>query len=264
MILVDRQIEDRVHSCTLIEHFESKNLQSMLYDLTVEKFIETSNGENKEFTSHTLLPMESVIVATREIIHMPKDLIAHIVGKNSRIRQGLMIESPVYQPCHATRVYFRITNLSNVSIILYSGKSYASIMFELLDGTPDNVYGGTFQDELNYDYLGNYAAEYSKELKAVEEKIDEFKEMEKSVYSNVITILTVFIAIFSIINVNVSLASGANLDWTHFVLFNLCTIGSISLLANYIIRHLSPKTFANRFWVIPLLCFAIAFLILFM
>jgi len=255
MILVDAQIREKINSCGLIENYTSANIQNILYDLVAEKFIEHREDGNNESTIYDLLPLQSVIVATKEIITLPPKILGRVVGKNSRIREGLMIESPVYQPGHRTRIYFRITNISNSSIRLQAERSYGSIMFETLDRAPEHPYDGTYQDEIDYSHLGDYSSEYEREIQAVEKKIDEFKNFEKSVYANVITILTIFIAIFSIINVNITLASEANVSWAYFIVFNLCTVGSISLLSDFIMYHLSPQTYKKFLWLIPVLCF---------
>ena len=257
MILVGNQISEKIRSCSLIQNSTPSNVQSMLYDLTAEKFIERVDSVNQEHSHFMLLPHQSIVVATKEIINLPNNMIGHVVGKNSRIREGLLVESPVYQPGHQqTRVYFRITNLSNSGIRLNSGSSYASIIFEELSVTPDHSYTGSFQGEIDYSHLGDYNTQYSREISAVEKKLDEFKNLEKSIYGNVITLLTVFIAIFSIVNVNVELANGNSQNWANLLLFNLCTVGSISLLADFVLYHLSPKTFKTWFWYIPVLCFA--------
>ena len=263
MILVDTQIREKIKSCQLIENPIDSNIKSIHYDLRAEKFIEHDSGENHEHSEFELLPQQSIIVATKEIINLSDMMLGRVVGKNSRIREGLLIESPVYQPGHHTRIYFRLTNLSSSSIQLKTDHSYASIMFEQLDSTPNKTYDGTYQREFDYSYLGDYSSEYSKEISAVEKKLDNFKNIEKSIYANVITILTVFIAIFSIINVNIDFAQVGNSKWSNILLFNLCTVGSISLLADFILHHLSPDTFKQRFWFIPIACFLCAFICIF-
>lgn len=264
MILVDTQIRAEIQSNNLIEHAGLERIQSMLYDLKTESFISITDAETHEQRSHvTLLPSESIMVATREIIHLPNNMIARVVGRNSRIREGLLVDSPVYQPGHHTRIYFRLTNVSNSSIDLYSDKSYASIIFEKLPDTPQNPYAGTFKDEYDYSNLGDYTSEYKRELSTVEKKVDEIKHFESKIYGNVITILTIFIAIFSIISVNVDLAGSNNNQLFNLIVFNLCTIGSISLLADLVMYFLSNKMFKPWLWLIPIVCFVGAFITFF-
>lgn len=59
-------------------------------------------------------------------------------------------------------------------------------------------------------------------------------------YGNVLALMTVFAAIFSLVNVNLSGAmSGAGT--TQIIILNLATIGSFSLLAALIVSVVRPK-----------------------
>lgn len=264
MILVDTQIHEKIQTCNLIENADANQIKSILYDLRSDSFISSTDSENHGPCTHvTLLPSESIMVATQEIIKLPNNMIGHVVGRNSRIRQGLFVESPVYQPGHHTRIYFRLTNLSNSSIELSSDKSYASIIFEELSNAPQHPYSGTFSNEYDYSNLGDYTSEYKRELNTVEKKVDEIKHFESKIYGNVITILTIFIAIFSIISVNVDLAGSNSNQLFNLIIFNLCTIGSISLLADLVMYFLANKAFKHWLWVIPIICFVGAFITLF-
>ena len=260
MILVDTQIRAKIQSNNLIENANLEQIQSILYDLKTDSFMCVTDAETHEQLSHvTLLPSESILVAAREIIHLPNNMIARVVGRNSRIRQGLLVDSPIYQPGHHTRIYFRLTNVSNSSITLTDNKSYASIIFEELSSTPETTYSGTFKDEYDYSNLGYYTSEYKRELNTVEKQVDEIKHFETKIYGNVITILTIFIAIFSIISVNVDLAGSNGEQLANLIIFNFCTIGSISLLADLVMYFISNKPFKHQLWLIPIVCFIGAF-----
>lgn len=256
MILTDQKIEERIRNDQLIENYTSSNIQNICYDLTAEHFYVLIDGEVKEFSTFELLPGQSLHVSTTENIHLPKCLIARIIGKNSRIREGLLVDAPVYQPGHHTKVFFRLTNISSSSITLSQGKSYCAIMFEELSEEPRNPYNGTFQGEFNYSHLASYETQYSRELNHIEKEIDKFKQLEHTVYGNVLTIMTIFIAIFSIINVNVSLADGVNT--VSFLTFNLVTLGSVSFLGNLILCYFNKKYFNHKLWFIPILCFILS------
>jgi len=261
MILVDSQIREEIEN-GLIENFCEDSIQSVCYDLIADKFIETVENRQESYENFCLPPKRSIFVATREIIKFDFNMIGHISCRNSRIREGLRIDAPIYQPGNYTKIYFRITNVSNSAIQLRSGKSYACVMFEKLDREPENPYNGTFQHELDYTHLGDYSSEYDKEINRFDEKIEALKAHEKTIYGNVIAILTIFITIFTILNINVSFSSNTNLDWRSFLLFNLCTIGSISLLGNLISSYLQQKNFVKLLWFVPALCFAVAIFIL--
>ena len=88
---------------------------------------------------------------------MPNNLVGKIIDKNSQIRRGLLVSAPVYQPGHKTRIFIRVTNLSDKDITLNRGEQIASIMFEELDGEPKNLYNGAFVDEYEYKGLSSYS-----------------------------------------------------------------------------------------------------------
>ncbi|MCD8083005.1 MAG: hypothetical protein LUE86_05750 [Clostridiales bacterium] len=151
MILVDRQLKDLLsQGSDLLQNYCEKNIQSISYDLRTEAY-DTSSGRSE---TCDLAPGEFVFVESREIIHLPNDIIGHVLLRNSLIRQGLQMESPVYQPGHKTRVYFRISNLSNNMISLSQADEIASMMFIRLDQSPERTYDGKFQNELNFRNMG--------------------------------------------------------------------------------------------------------------
>lgn len=256
MILTDQNIRERIHSDNLIENYASDHIQNICYDLTAEHFYAIVDGEPEESSTYELLPGQSLHVSAKENIHLSNRMIARIIGKNSRIREGLFVDAPVYQPGHHTKVFFRLTNISSSSIKLFQGQSYCAIMFEELAEEPEHPYNGAFQNEFDYAHLASYETQYSRELNHIEEEIDKFKQLEHTVYGNVLTIMTIFIAIFSIINVNVSLADGANT--VSFLTFNLVTLGSVSFLGNLILCYFNKKSFNHKLWFIPVLCFILS------
>lgn len=58
------------------------------------------------------------MIKCNEKIKIPNNMVGKVVDKNSRIRQGLLTTSPVYQPGHETYIYFRIQNVSENIITL--------------------------------------------------------------------------------------------------------------------------------------------------
>ncbi len=82
---------------------------------------------------------------------------------------------------------------------------------------------------------------YSEAMHEVVRKIDDVRSIEKHIYTNVLALMAVFVAVFSIISVNVSLVSKEKLDLTILLVFNLCTIGAIGFLVSITKSLLSPK-----------------------
>ena len=144
MILIDREIHDLIKEGIILDADE-KNIGAISYDLVIDYFI-----QEEVLEEINLAPGTSAMVASKEIINVPKDKIFRVIPKNSRIRQGIQLEAPVYQPGHKTRVFARITNVSSSVISIKKGDSVASIMIESLSGIPTHLYDGTFKNELEY------------------------------------------------------------------------------------------------------------------
>lgn len=256
MVLVDRQIKERVDSSSLIESFSPDHLTNIGYDLRAKNFYVGKEPEE----SVTLQPHESAFIESVEIVTVPVDLIGRIVLKNSRIRQGLSLDAPVYQPGHKTRIYFRVTNFSADAITLYRGESYATILFEELTSTPEHPYEGAFRDEFNFRGLGDYKDIYKRQVREIEKKTDDLKSMESGIYANVLVILSVFVALFTLITTNVSLvASSATVEM--YFIFNAILLGCISFLAALLKTFLSSRRHNLAIWIPSVVCFVVALLL---
>lgn len=264
MYLVDKEIKDWIENYNLIENYRMENIFNIGYDLIADKF---TNHPNKSSNYFQLLPGESVFVQSKEILHMPNELAAMVRLRNSRIRQGLSLEAPIYQPGHNTPVFFRITNISNAAISLNQGDGLASVFFEKLSGIPNKQYEGTFQNEFNYSGMGHYTQEYSNEMQKIEKKITDIKDIEKSIYGNVITLMTIFIGIFSLVNINLTVAGSSDLEMSNVLIYNLCAIGGIATLSGIIrvlIPDLGKKPLLKHYWIFPSVCFALAIILTFL
>ena len=106
MILVDKSIKERSGEI-FCEGYAEKYVNAISYDLHIKGVI----CDDALKDSYTLHPGEFIFVQTREMIHMPKDLIGRIGEKNSRIRQGLSVAGPHYYPGHKTYIYLRIQHV---------------------------------------------------------------------------------------------------------------------------------------------------------
>lgn len=269
MILVDKEIKTFVengrkdgidNNQTAIIGGEEDNITNIGYDLRAEGFI----VDNKIKSECCINPGETVFMKSFERILFDNKTCGRIYTKNSRIRMGLTAEAPLYQPGHSTNIFVRLTNISDKVIMLKSGEKYVILTFEQLSKEPKEPYNGTFQNEEEYLKLAGYKAAYDEQTKAVDEKINDIKELERSIYTNVVTILTIFIAIFSIINVNVSLISDCADKFT-FLTLNLSILGAISFLSVLMDEILNRgREKKHWLWLIPSICFiTLAFLIIF-
>lgn len=234
MIMVDTNIlqliDDKVLYSNDMKIEDMKDsVGAISYDLHTLSY---TNNEIVSSDSCKLLPGESVFVACKEIINLPNDVAARIVLRNSRIRQGFTLDAPFYQPGHHTRVFYRITNISKCALDLSPDSCFAQIQFEKLKIAPNKPYSGTFQGEMGYSDMGEYTSKYKKEMSRIDEKMDEIKHLERNIYANIITLMSIFIALFSIININVDLAFAADVERSRLLTSNLITIGSIAFLVS--------------------------------
>ncbi len=271
MVVVDTKIKDflsnenpesesgdTIH--TKIYDGNSDQIENIGYDLRTKRFYRNSNSS----TECTLNPGESVFVESEETVYFGSKMTGIVSLRNSRIRMGLRLDSPRYQPCHKTRIYFRLTNISSDAIALKSGDEYAMLIFDQLEDEPSKGYDGTYQKEFSFKGLADYQSAYRDQIQSVEGKIKNLQEMERSIYGNVITILTIFVTIFTLLNVNIELAKSVTSAFT-FLSFNLAILGGISFLSALMSELFGQNKEKKHFlWVIPVICFVALILINFL
>lgn len=247
--LMNGEVEDKTQ--TFIKNGNEECVTPIGYDLRAEIF----TRDEKKVETYELQPGESVFVQSKELINFDSVTVGKISLKNSRIRMGLTLDCPVHQPGHTTKIFFRLTNVSSSAISLRAGEKYAMLMFEQLDSSPEHPYSGTFDNEFSFSGLGNYASEYSDQIKKIDKKIKDLESLEKNIYSNVLTILSVFVAIFTILNVNITFAS-QSASSVSFLAFNLATIGAIAFLSLFL-TSLLKRDGKNPgvLWFLPVICF---------
>ena len=257
MFLIDKQIKE--HAEALISPFDPERAFNIGYDLTVDKLFNTPGEALDRIELH---PSETVFVMSKEAISLPKDIAAQVFLRNKHVRQGLTLCAPFYQPGHHTRVYFRITNISSKTITLRTGDGLASIHFLQLPEEVSKPYDGTFQDEVDYSGMGDYASELRRNMSEVDEKIDSVKHIEKTVYANVLSIMAIFVGIFSLININTGSAISA-LDLKALLTLNLATVGSIGFLIAIINSVLNVSKSKCIAWIASIAAFAAAIILQF-
>lgn len=100
MLLSDLSIKELVEAGVL-ENAIEENVGPVSYDLRTLEFYPMGG----KATEVELMPGESVFVGSQEVIHLPNTLAARVMLRNSRIRQGLSLDAPLYFPGHSTRVF---------------------------------------------------------------------------------------------------------------------------------------------------------------
>ncbi len=241
-----------------IEHGIEECITNIGYDLRADHFMR----DNKVLTECLLEPGESVFVSSQEIIGFDDSMIGRVVLKNSRIRMGLTMDAPMYQPGHITPIYFRLTNISQNEIKLEQTEKYVTLIFEQLDVGPEKPYEGTFQKEFSFQGLADYKSKYIDQIQSINEQVKDLKSLEKNVYSNVITILTIFVAIFTILNVNISLIQQVTSGW-HILAYNVIILGAIGFLIALMDEVLHRENKKIYLWVVPIICLVVSIFIFF-
>ena len=164
MILVDKDIKTRIQERKELidpKDYKESNLNGVSYDLTIDVIYDK---DEQSHSIYELKPGETVFVKTEERLIIPHDILGRIAEKHSRMRQGLVVAGPHYQPGHNTYAFLRVGNISENVIKLEKGTKIAQVMFEQLPDIPDMPYdkqpGASFQNEEKYRGLGNYKEKY--------------------------------------------------------------------------------------------------------
>lgn len=252
MLLIDKKLSEMGNE--LLQPFDPKNVTNIGYDLTTECFF--LNAKTHQNTV-TLEPGDTVFVRTVERIALPDNMAAAVQLRNSRIRQGLSLTAPIYQPGHKTQVFFRVTNVSKQMLHLDTSKGIAYLIFLPLGEDVAKPYNGTFQNESDFVGMGAYQAALSDEMTEMEKKVDTVKSIEKNVYGNVLSIMGIFIGIFSLINVNLSLVTGEAAMAT-LLTFNFATVGAIAFLIGLINTILPDGKNHKMIWWASGIAFALS------
>ncbi|MCF2699473.1 dCTP deaminase domain-containing protein [Fusobacterium mortiferum] len=229
----------------IIEGFDKKLLGPISHDLTIKDIIVPST-KNKE-TYIDLDPQKVIFIECEQVIELPNDLIGLVHNKNSRIRLGLDLASPIYQPGHKTRIFFRLTNISTDIITLKKGDNIAQLSLIEVKGDNSIKYNGEFQNEFDFKGLGKYNDEYI--VKKLENKLSLIEDMEKKIYAGVAAIVTAFVALFGFLNAGIKIGSNIN-SGEVFSLMTLSLITLTTLLFGLIGLFFSKKTLIAIFCLI--------------
>lgn len=241
MILVDRDIKQYVEQKQLIlSGYTEDNLNGISYDLTVDTVLDAAGAEHREYK---LRPGETVFIKTAEKLSIPNHILGRIAEKNSRMRQGLKVDGPHYQPGHVTYAFLRVQNISSQIIVLQNRMRIAQIIFEQLTEEPETPYsaqkGASFQDEVQYIGLGNYKEEYEKQtIRKLERAKEDIEGVSQRIYANVLTIMGVFVAIFSLLTINYEAFTTVQIDFRYIWVMNftltLCIVIMLGLIFVFI------------------------------
>ncbi|MCD8335701.1 MAG: hypothetical protein LUD18_00210 [Lachnospiraceae bacterium] len=227
-----------------------ENVNGISYDLTIDVIYD---GSGTSVSEYLLSPGENVFIKTREELNIPQNILGRIAEKNSRMRQGLKVDGPHYQPGHKTYAFLRIMNVSGASILLSKGMRIAQVIFEQLTQVPEVPYNAqpdaAFLDEEQYRGLGNYSEEYKKQMKEEAEKTKEDIEgVSQKIYANVLTLMGVLVAIFTLLTINYQAFSQASLNFKYILVMNLSLSLCIVVMMGIILIFVNNAK--NKFFLI--------------
>lgn len=270
MILSDTEIREYINKKQLIvESFNENNLGGVSYDLTLDEIVGIDNGNSsKKIIEFELLPGEAVFVKSKEMIHMPDNILGRIAQKNSRIRMGLYVDGPHYHPGHKTYVYLRVQNMSSNSITINRNDKIAQIFFEKVSKKPQKLYNSPddpFAEEMDFKGMSTYSKEYKKHIKKLEKVKQNLDEKETQIYANVLTLMGIISAIFSLITINFEAFAKAEIDLKFMLIFNLSLVFAISVFFGllYIITNKRKGCFFCILYVIILILIAVATILIY-
>ena len=263
MILVDKEIKQRGKDI-VIEGYDENNVNSVSYDVTLGCII--TNDAEKE--SYILQPGETIFVRTKEMIHMPDDLMGRIGEKNSKMRLGIQVSGPHYFPGHKTYMFLRVSNISPNRIKIEKGDKIAQIFFEQLKEVPQMTYdlqeNASFNNEEKYRGFAGYQDEYERKILKIEQQKEELEEKESKMYANIMTIMGVFVAVFSMIMVNFTNVNAGITNLKFLIMLNI-SLGIVVVLFVGLMLIFLNKAKSKNFlvaYIILMLILVIALLIL--
>lgn len=255
MYLVDKNIKVAVENNQLITAgFVLANLKGIAYELTIDSIYDESNSPVSSFE---LNPRDIVYIKTAEEISLPENITARVVERNSVMRMGLRVDGPQYIPGHKTFCFLRVENISDHVISLNKTFKIAQVMFEELKDVPEQTYekqdSASFQNEKEYIGAGKYQSEYNKLLKKINTEKEFLESVKDKLYANVLTIMGVFVSIFTLISVNIQAFSISQISNKLIATVNLCLLSCISVLMGFVMLIVHNKT--KKWFIISYIIF---------
>ena len=242
-MLVDKDIKNRFGEI-FVTPFNPDKLGCISYDVSINKILNSPNPDH-----YSLQPGDSIMIETEEEFKVPVDLYISVGEKNSLMRTGIQVSGPRYFPGHHSRGYLRVTNLSPNEFELNKGMEIAQFFFDPLDSVPEQPYQNkktdSFSDETQYKGFGTYDSVYKKSISQIEKATDGLKDLETKMYANMLTLMGIFVAIFSIVTVDFN-AMQSGFSIKNLVILNV-SLGAVLLLFLTLIMLIinSPKNGKN-------------------
>lgn len=125
-----------------IEPFNLGDVQPASYDLTLGSMARDSDDEQWPFCHLTLRQGDFYLLHTAEVVTLGNRVGGWCVGKSSRARKGLIVESAGWvDPGFTGQLVLEVSNLSPIPITLTPGMKIAQIVFTELRSPSLKPYG---------------------------------------------------------------------------------------------------------------------------
>lgn len=246
MILVDKDIKKRHAEIFVNDTYNEKYVNAVSYDLHISDIV----IQDDLTQTYALRPNEVVFVKIIEKVKIPNDLMGRIGEKNSRLRQGLWVSGPHYFPGHETYIYLRVQNITANTITIKKGDGIAQIFFETLSDEPDKPYdkqdGASFNNEDAYRGMSKYQDEYENRINKLNSIGESLDEKVNHIYANMLTLMGIFVSVFSLIMVNFSQLPEQIKNTKYIAAVNLSLGIVISLFMGLILLFINHKSCNKR------------------
>lgn len=155
MTLVDNDIANLVATQHLIDPFSTAHLENCRYNLRAARAFLPKTGEeivvgagkSRNRDHWVIKPSETLVMLTKETIHLPLNIYATYSQLNGLARLGLMlINVSIIEPGYEGRLSCYLVNFSKENAILYPDDDVAKICFHELTGTPQRPAPLTISD----------------------------------------------------------------------------------------------------------------------
>ena len=161
MVLSDGQIRERIEQGSIIlDPFVEDNIEPASVDLRLgDEFREITGAKHKPVVDTrdteqalrystqteeiTLQPESFVLATTLELVELPDDIAANVLGRSSLGRLGISVHQTAgfIDPGFEGEVTLELSNHGTVPVRLHSGDRIAQIVFHELDEPAENPYG---------------------------------------------------------------------------------------------------------------------------
>ena len=149
-VLSDRSIRERLRigeiiPAALYDRSIYDAVQPASLELTISDSVIRPDGRPATYVENRIFlrPREFLLGSTREMVHIPNDLLARVEGKSSWARKGIMVHvtAGFIDPGFRGQITLELYNLSTQTHTIPVGSRVAQLALEELDHPADRPYG---------------------------------------------------------------------------------------------------------------------------